>query len=301
MKKIFKWIGIVLGAVLVLILGMVGVFFIQGNTRLNQTYSIAENNIPIPTDAPSMAKGKRWVTAMCTSCHGADLSGVTGWMNAGPIGTIDSANLTAGQGGIGQEYKSVSDYVHAIRDGVDPDGKPTYMPSVVHFSHLSDADLGAMLAYLKTVPPVDHPTNGKNFGPLGKILIGSGAFGKLPAEEVDHDLHPTAPPADVNAAYGQYLIEVGNCQSCHGKQLAGGPFPDPSVKVLAPNLTPGGELAAWAEKDFITTLRTGKTPSQHTMNNEYMPWKGIGDLTDDELKAIWIYLTTLPKLPTQTK
>ena len=301
MKKIVKWIGIVLGVLVVLMLVMVGIFFTQGDAQLNKTYAIPENNIPIPTDTPSIAKGKRWVTAMCTGCHGADLSGRTGWMNAGPIGTVDSANLTSGQGGVGQEYKSISDYVHAIRDGVDPDGKPTYMPSVVHFAHLSDADLGAMLAYLKTVPAVDNPTNGHNFGPLGKILIGSGAFGKFPAEEVDHDPHPTSPAADVNLNYGQYLVEVGNCRSCHGKQLAGGPFPDPSVKVRVPNLTPGGELFAWSGKNFITAIRTGKTPSGHALNDEYMPWKGIGKLTDNELNAMWIYLKSLPKLPTQTQ
>ena len=301
MKKIFKWVAIVLGVLLVLLLLMVGIFFTQGNARLDKTYSIAENNIPIPTDAPSIAKGKRWATALCTGCHGADLGGTSGWMNAGPIGTVDSANLTTGKGGVGQKYKSVSDYVHAIRDGVDPDGKPTYMPAVAAFSHLSDADLGAIIAYLKTAPPVDHPTNGHNFGPLAKILIGAGMFGELPVEEVSHDLHPTAPAADVNVSYGQYLVEVGNCQSCHGKQLAGGPFPDPSVKVLAPNLTPGGELAAWTESNFIAALRTGKTPGKHAMNNQYMPWKGIGALTDNELKAIWTYLKSLPKLPTQTK
>ena len=300
MKKIFKWVGIVLGILVGLIGVLVVTLLIVGNSYLNRTYTIPVEKINLPTDAASLAKGKRLVNAICGSCHGPDLSGVTGWMSAGPIGTVDSANLTAGAGGIGAEYTSTEDYVRAIRHGVDPDGKATYMPAVTALSNLGDDDLGAIIAYLKTIPPIAHTTNGQNFGPLGKIMIGAGMFGKFPVDEVDHNAHPVAPPAAVNVEYGQYLVNIIGCRSCHGEKLAGGPYPDPSVKVLAPNLTPGGELAAWTEQDFIATLRSGKAPSGHTLNNKYMPWKGIGGLTDDELKAIWLYLSSLPKLPTQT-
>ena len=67
---------------------------------------------------------------------------------------------------------------------------------------------------------------------------------------------------------------------------------------LAPNLTPGGELRAWTEEQFITTMRTGVTPSGTEMN--YMPWQYKGQMTDDELKAVWAYLMSLPELPTST-
>ncbi len=301
MKKVFKWIGVVLGALIGLVLVMAVVFFILGNARLNKTYTIPVEPLTLPTDAASLAQGKRWATAMCIACHGADLSGVENWFNAGPLGTIDSANLTAGQGGIGQEFKSVDDYVRALRHGIDPEGKPIYMPAVVSVSHMSDRDLAALIAYLQTIPPVDHETTGQNFSPLAKILIGAGVFGDLPAESVDHATHVTAPAAGVTAEYGQYLVEVGDCKACHGQQLAGGPYPDPAVNALAPNLTPGGELVAWNETQFIATLRTGTTPGGHALNNEHMPWKEIGGLSDDELKAIWLYLQSLPKLPTQSQ
>ena len=65
---------------------------------------------------------------------------------------------------------------------------------------------------------------------------------------------------------------------------------------VAPNLTRGGEMDGWSEEDFIATMRTGVTPSGHQLN-DFMPWKYFGQMTDDELKAVWMYLQSLPALP----
>lgn len=51
------------------------------------------------------------------------------WLDVGPLGRIDSANLTSGEGGVGQQFSSDEDYVRALRHGIDPDGKPIYMPA----------------------------------------------------------------------------------------------------------------------------------------------------------------------------
>jgi hypothetical protein len=121
MKKVLRWIGIVLGSLIVLILVASLVFFTIGNRSLNKTYSFPPSNIVIPTDEESIAKGKHRVEVLCYGCHGEDLSGVENWFSAGPLGTIDSANLTSGEGGFGREAASDEDYVRAIRHRVDPD------------------------------------------------------------------------------------------------------------------------------------------------------------------------------------
>jgi mono/diheme cytochrome c family protein len=301
MKKAFKWIGIVLGSLVGLILILAAVFYFIGNARLNKTYDFSSDNIVVPTDAASVEYGKHRVRSMCIGCHGDDLSGVDNFVNIGPIMTLDSANLTSGQGGVGQEYTTGQDYVRAIRHGVDPDGKPNFMPAVSSFQYLSDEDLGAIIAYLKTLPPVDHETSGLQVKPLGKILIGAGMFGNLPVEDASHKTNVTAPAAGITTEYGEYLVNINGCRDCHGKELAGGPFPDPSVTVISPNLTPGGELAAWSEEDFLTAIRTGNTPSGHALKPELMPWKEISGQSDDELKAIWLYLQSLPKLAQYTE
>jgi len=64
---------------------------------------------------------------------------------------------------------------------------------------------------------------------------------------------------------------------------------------VAPNLTMGGEMHAWSEADFITTLRTGVTPGGKQLK-DVMPWKYFGQMTHDELKAVWLYLQSLPAL-----
>jgi len=175
------------------------------------------------------------------------------------------------------------------------------MPAVVSTAHLSDQDLGSIIAYLKTVPPVDHKTNGNRFKPLAKILLAAGMLGQLPVEAVGHETQVTAPERGVSVEYGEYLVNINDCHLCHGPNLNGGPYPDPTITKISPNLTPGGELGFWTEDDFINTLRTGKTPGGHELDGELMPWKYYGLFYDDELKAIWLYLQSLPKLAQYTE
>jgi len=104
------------------------------------------------------------------------------------------------------------------------------------------------------------------------------------------------PVIGVTAEYGQYLVNIAGCQTCHGAELAGGKDPDPAAPS-APNLTPGGELNVWSEADFIQVLRTGITPTGRQLS-DYMPWKSFGKMSDDELRAIWLYLESLPALET---
>ena len=55
-------------------------------------------------------------------------------------------------------------------------------------------------------------------------------------------------------------------------------------------------MKGWSEEDFIATMRTGVTPNGHQLK-DVMPWKDFGQMTDDELKAVWMYLQSLPALP----
>ena len=301
MKKVFKWVGIVLGSLIGLVLVAGAVLYIVGNARLNKTYDFPPSNITIPTDAASIEYGKHRAESLCQGCHGADLSGISNWFDGGPLGTIDSANLTSGEGGFGMEAASDEDYVKAIRHGIDPEGKPIFMPAVYSTSYLSDKDLGAIIAYVKSVPPVDHVTHGSNFKPLAKILFASGAMlPPLPVEVVSHEVHVTAPERGATVAYGEYLVNTNDCRICHGQELAGGEIPDPTLYLITPNLTPGGEVGFWTEGQFINTIRTGVTPSGHELS-DHMPWKDYRNFYDDELKAIYMYLQSLPKLEQYTE
>ena len=300
-KRILKWIGIGLGIVVVLVLVAVGVMYFRGQSRFNQTYAVQVENVAVPSDAASLERGKHLVTLLCSGCHGENLAG-TAFFNDPGLGTIHAKNLTSGKGGIGASYTD-ADFVRTLRHGVRPDGTSVFVMPSKDFHYLSDQDLGGIIAYLKTVPPVDQEWGPKQFTLMGKVLIGVGAFDNLMmADQIDHTgPRPAAPTMGVTKEYGDYLARLNGCRHCHGQQLSGGKVDDPTINLLGPNLTPGGELAAWSAADFINTMRTGVTPSDHHLS-EVMPWKTFGSqMSDDELKAIFLYLQSLPRLATTTQ
>ena len=108
----------------------------------------------------------------------------------------------------------------------------------------------------------------------------------LPASIIDHTgPRPPEPAPGVTVEYGEYMSFA--CSVCHGEELSGGTVPgDEPDAPPAPNLTPRGTLGQWSEEDFIGTLRSGTTPYGKRLDDEFMPWKDFGLLTDDQLKAI---------------
>lgn len=300
MKKVLKWIGVVLGSLIGLLLVMGAVMFLLGNARFNKTYEFPSSEIVLPTDQASLELGKHRVQSLCAGCHGEDLSGIEKWFNAPPLGTVDSANLTSGKGGVGAAYTD-EDYVSAIRHGIDSQGKPIFMPAVASTAYLSNEELGAIIAYIRTLPPVDHEINGENLSPVSKIMLTAGMLGSLPVEIVPHETEITAPPAAASVEYGKYMVDTHDCRICHGENLNGGPFPDPTVPVISPNLTLGGEVAFWSEEQFVETIRLGVTPGGHELDPAVMPWKDYAKFYDHELQAIYRYLQTVEKLPQYTE
>lgn len=296
--KILKWIGIILGGLIVVVVLAAGGMIISATNRFNKTYDIQPEPLTIPTDEASLAVGKHWAEMHCQGCHGEDLSGGP-FFEDPALGIVDAPNLTSGKGGVGATNTD-ADWVLAIRHGIKADGTSVFVMPSNDFYYLSDADLGSIIAYLKTVPPVDKEIRPRSFQTFAKILYSVGAFGDLLyAEIIPHNVRPPAPAVGVTPEYGEYLASAHGCKSCHGETLSGGQSSEPGAPP-APNLTPGGELATWTEADFTNLLRTGTKPSGEKLS-DYMPWQGLGKMTDDELKAVWMYLQTLPALETTTK
>jgi mono/diheme cytochrome c family protein len=294
MRGVLKWLGVVLGVVLALVVIALGIFWFKGNAVLTRKYAIAPEAIAIPTDPAAIERGKHFVQAICSDCHAADLSG-RNMLNA-PFAVVDSANLTRGSGGAGADFTE-ADWVRALRHGVDNEGRGlVIMPSQL-FWNFNDQDLGDIIAYLKTIPPVDKQHADPQANPIGRMMIGAGMFGPgiVSAGIIQHDQRPPVVPEGVTAPYGGYLVSVTGCRDCHGAQLAGGKSADPAA-IAAPNLTPGGELKVWTEAQFISTIRTGTAPSGHELNPEQMPWKQFATYSDDELRAIFLYLQSQPSL-----
>jgi cytochrome c553 len=299
MKKILILIGKIVGIVIgVLVLAFVALYIIGTVkwNKLHEKYDVPVETITIPTDEASIARGEHIATIhICGTCHTDNLSGQSDSIPG--LITLSFPNLTPGVGGVG-DTNTDEDWVRAIRHGVGHNGRGLLlMPSRVWY-YLSDEDLADLIAYLKTLPPVDNELLRSDLGPLGRVML---ALGQLPPEitapdvlVIDHDgPRPIAPEPGVTVEYGEYLAVP--CTLCHKANFNGGMITT-DAEYLAPNLTPGGELHAWSEEDFIATLRTGVTPNGHQLK-EVMPWKYFSKMTDDELKAVWLYLQSLPTLP----
>jgi mono/diheme cytochrome c family protein len=113
---------------------------------------------------------------------------------------------------------------------------------------------------------------------------------------IDHEQSPRAPVEDVTAEYGKYLITLGDCTECHGANLTGASSFNKGG-LPGPNLTPGGVLKGWSEVDFLRALRDGVRPDGSKISDQ-MPWNNYRLMTDNELQAIWLYLQSLPAIPT---
>lgn len=318
MKTFLKWAGIVFATVVgVIIVGLVVIYF-KSQARLTRIYNLPEESVVIPTDAPALERGGHIFRFRgCEACHSGGgslaaeeshfdltsqkLPSMEGniYLDDPAIGKVIASNLTAGKGGVGSEYTD-QDWVHAIRHGIRPDKTPLlFMPST-EFYYLSDEDLGAVVAYIKSVSPVDNDLPASSLSWTGRIvmtLVPAVTF--IPAELIAHEApRPVAPEVSITPAYGEYLTY--SCKVCHGLTMSGGPIPGfPSSWPPAPNLTfgEGSALPSWSEAEFRNTLRTGITPEGREVRGEFMPWGSYKFMNDEELKAVWVYLQSLPRKP----
>lgn len=293
MRKLLKWLGIVMAGFVGVVIILVGIVYLLSGSRMSKTYTINISPVAIPTDEASIEEGRRiFVTRGCPDCHGPDGAGAV-LIDDAMVGRIAGPNLTGGEGGIGNEYAN-EDWVRAIRHGVGADLKPLLVMPSNEYYPMNDQDLGALVAYLNNLSPVNKESVENRTGPLGRTLLVTNQAPFLSAEAIDHDApRPEEVPAGATIEFGKYLAVT--CTGCHGAGLSGGPIPgDPSGEPFPTNLTPNPDtgLGNWTEEDFFTAIRLGTRPDGTTLS-EKMPWKGFSLMTDEELQALWAYLQTV--------
>jgi mono/diheme cytochrome c family protein len=188
-------------------------------------------------------------------------------------------------------------FARAIREGIGHDGRRLFpiMP-YLYFREMSDEDLASVIVYLRSIEPVRNVLPRTNVPEMMK--------GSLPAHQPITE--PVSPPdtSDV-IARGKYLVNLGSCSSCHtpmtrqgqliaGLDFAGGmTFKGPWGEVNSANITPDASgISYYDEQLFIKTLRTGHVGARKL--SSIMPWGYFRNMTDDDLKAIFAYLRTLP-------
>ncbi|MFQ5817623.1 MAG: c-type cytochrome [Terriglobia bacterium] len=187
-------------------------------------------------------------------------------------------------------------FARAIREGIGNDGR-TLFPLMAYpfFRTMSDEDLAAVIAYVRSIPPV------RNEVPQTEL-----------PEEIKQALEPMpltgpVPPPDFSdpVQRGAYLAALAECAACHtpldaqflplpGMDFSGGqPLKGPWGDVASANITPDPSgISYYDEAFFMKTIRTGRVGGVRELNH-IMPWKSFRNMTDEDLKAIFAYLRTL--------
>lgn len=168
MKRILNGLGYTVGGLV--LLGLIGATAVYGlsESRMGRRYAVNPPALAIPTDSASVARGEHLARSIagCTDCHGQDLGGQV-VIDDAALGRVFAKNLTRGKGGVAGTLRDV-DYVRAIRHGLDPDGKPLKVMPSSDYSNLADDDLAAIIAFVKSRPPVDKELPAVTLGPVGR-------------------------------------------------------------------------------------------------------------------------------------
>ena len=290
-SRITRIVGTTLLVLVLAVVIMAATLFGLSQRRLNKRYAV--NALPVAprSDSVAIARGEHLYRSLtCALCHAEDGGGAV-YSDAGPIGFLAGANLTRGRGGVAAA-RSDLDWVRAIRYGVRQDSTSLIvMPSEV-FTHLNDADLGAILGFLRQLAPVDREMERSHFRWLGRAMLATGRMNILVAPKTHGDIERSSVPEGVTKEYGRYLADIAGCHGCHGFGLSGGTVAGPPGLPPASNLTPTG-LGPWTEQQFVTVMRTGQRPDG-TVLHEFMPWRAFRNMSDVELGALWSYLQSVP-------
>ncbi len=282
-----RWCGTSLAALLSTAVTSVSVIMIVGLVKLHARSAPAPDLRVVGTPE-QIQRGQAISNGFCSGCH-SKTDTLTGGLDIGhdfpiPIGSFVSSNLTpAGQLG----HWSDGDIFRAIRNGVDRDGHWLIIMSYTNSGKLSDDDTLTVIAYIRSLAAAGKQTENPpdHLNLLGIMMLGAGM---LPRGKPVSTGIITAPLKDSTLQYGEYILSYQDCRACHGDKLTGG-VPG-QLGPLGPDLN---LVKGWKLEDFIATMRTGVDPNGHELSRQ-MPWRPVGRMGDDELRAVYEYLTHLP-------
>lgn len=285
-NRVLKWGGGGTAGVLAVFASVLIVVMSAGLVKLRARIA-AVPELKVAGTASQVHRGKAIVDGFCGACH-SKTGTLTGGMDVGkdfpiPIGSFVSSNLTP----VGQLSRwSDGEIFRAIRNGVDAKGRWLIVMSYTNAGKLSDDDIEALIAYIRSQPPSGEktPEPPDQLNPLGLMMLGAGM---LPEGKPVLSGVIKAPAKSSSAQYGEYILSYQDCRECHGSKLTGG-----VQGQLAP-IGPGLSLVKdWTLEGFISTMRTGIDPAGHPLGKA-MPWQPIGKMDDEELAAMYEYLVGL--------
>ena len=309
-RRIFK---IVLGvvALLVLVLGIALAVIAKSGVPY---YPPGKIDLKVDVTPERVERGRHTMQMLCVGCH---LDNDTGTLAGKPMpdvpaqfGSAHSANITGDpETGIGSWTDGEIAYL--LRTGVRRDGRYT-PPWMVKLPLMADEDLKDVIAFLRSDDPLVKPVKVKR--PLSQPSLLTKVLARTVFKPIPY---PTAPiptpdPSD-KVAYGRYLVQArAICYPCHSADFAkldehvpensggylggGNEMPDLNGRLVkTANITPDPEtgIGKWSEAEFVRLVRFGVRPDASVIQYPMVPFP---ELSDDEARAIFAYLRTVPPI-----
>lgn len=260
---------------------------------------------PLPASPELARQGQVLAEGLgaCGHCHsmtgepGAPLTG--GRQMEDQYGEILAPNITLARSGIGTW--SEGDFIRVFRAYVKPNGSIVSPAFHSGAQWMSDADLGALMTYVRSLPPVESEVPARDISWLDRYTVGF--FDSKPEVK---GLIPQLPQS-FRQEYGEYLVNhVARCSSCHSKPegiivssryMAGGEeisF-DGETRV-APNITHDPEvgLGEWTEEDYRAFFASGKTRDGRQVDPRFCPVRFYGRAPAQDVEAMISFLRTIP-------
>ncbi|HEY2722788.1 MAG TPA: hypothetical protein VGI82_13735 [Chitinophagaceae bacterium] len=310
MKKFLRWLLIIIVIIVVLVGGFAAFIAIRGIPY----YKAEQISLKVESTPDRVVRGQVLVSLLCKHCHfDANTNKFTGRkMSEVPqFGEIYSKNITHDPvHGIGKWTDG--EIVYLLRTGLRPDGRyiPPYMAKL---PHLSDEDMYSIISFLHSDSPwfapdnTTHPDTKPSF--LTKFLCNVGI-----AKPFDYPKSAIPQPDTNNTVqWGQYLVYNLECFTCHSADFktnnilepekskgycgGGNVFKNPNgIEVSSLNITPDEAtgIGKWDTATFTTAVKSGILPNSQPSLRE--PMQPYAALSDNEVKAIYSYLKSIPKI-----
>jgi len=290
-SKLKKWVALGLGLPLAGITSVFTFVQIRYSQDASRIYEAPAFTIADQVKTADVELGKRiyHVRGGCIDCHGADLAGIQ-VMDDPAMGTVHGANITP----FNLSSWSDEEIARAVRYGIHKTGRSLrFMPSM-DWVEMSQGDIAAVIAYLRSMPSVERPSVEPKIGLVAKALSVAGqipilfpakAVAAMPAGFRDKPAEGPTPE------FGRYL--AASCTGCHGAEFKGGKIPGGAPDwPEASNIRLGAD-SRWMEANFKEMLKTGVSPISKQKLLAPMPTHLLAQMDETEGTALWLYLSSL--------
>ena len=246
MARALRWLGYVVGALLVLLLLALAWLWFASSQKLNARVTPRTERLVAPPPAMMADIERRARTLGCISCHGEGLRGKV-FMDEPILARLHATNLTEVAARATDQQLA-----RGIRQGIGADGRALLVMPSEAYQYLSDEETAALIAYIRRLPRAGTASPPRGIGPIGRFAVATGGFPTSPALVADYRQRPAA-DLGPGHAFGRYLART-TCSGCHGSDLGGRKV---SPEIDAPDLAIAG---AYDLPAFTRLLREGVAP-----------------------------------------